>query len=89
MEGDLPRVGLGWMLNLETGLDEMSEFGNFVGTYGFGYPIPVGLWGPWKFGEVFDLDGVLGWWLLGMDFGKFLYPSVEDLVGFGCGDKGL
>jgi hypothetical protein len=93
MEGDLPRLGLGWMLNLETGLDEMSEFGDFVGTYCFGYPIPVGLWRLWKFGEVLDLDGVLGWvlvwWLLGMDFGKFLYPTVEDLVRFSCRDKGL
>jgi hypothetical protein len=72
------------MLNLETGLDEMSEFGDFIGTYGFGYPIPVSLWGLWKFGEVLDLDGVLG-----IYFGKLFYPLLENLVGFGCGDKGL
>ena len=93
MEGDLPRLGLGWMLNLETGLDEMSEFGDFVGTYGFGNPIPVGLWGLWKFGESLGLDGVLVWilvwWLLRMDFRKLFYPLLENLAGFGCGDKGV
>jgi hypothetical protein len=59
MDSDWSGLGLGgWMMNLKSGFGEMFEFRNFMDTYRFGNPIPVGFWGLWKMGEGFGLDGV-------------------------------
>lgn len=70
---------------LKCGFCEMAEFGYFLGTYWFWNPVPISRRWLWKMFEGFDFECGAAL-VLGINFGKFVYPLVEYLGGFGCGN---